>query len=388
MSVSRTEVEEGGALKPAKSKVSAPSRILATATQGAGGDDEARLRQLLEELSVDWFAFDRKSKRDSFFALLSRIRRTRPELVVMEGTGIAGGLALMLGRLLAGVPYVVSSGDAVGPFVASLRPMLGPLFGWYERALCRHAAGFIGWTPYLAGRALTYGTPRVMTAAGWAPFWLTAEQAIEARRRVRSELGIPDEAIVIGIVGSLAWNRRVGYCYGHELVRAVPRSGRQDVRGLVVGDGQGRARLEELAGASLGRSLILPGRVPRERVPEYLAAMDLASLPQSVDGVGSFRYTTKLSEYVAAGLPIVTGQIPLAYDLDGGWLWRLPGPSPWSERYVDALASLLAGLNAEDIARRRQAVPTNLAEFDRARQIARVTAFLNDLMEEAARTRG
>ena len=50
-------------------------------------------------------------------------------------------------------------------------------------------------------------------------------------------------------------------------------------------------------------------------MPNHLAAFDLASLPQSVDGVGSFRYTTKLSEYLAAGLPIVTGQIPAAYDL-------------------------------------------------------------------------
>ena len=43
---------------------------------------------------------------------------------------------------------------------------------------------------------------------------------------------------------------------------------------------------------------------------EFLAAFDLASLPQSVDRVGSFRYSTKLSEYLAAGLPIVTSQIP------------------------------------------------------------------------------
>ena len=61
--------------------------------------------------------------------------------------------------------------------------------------------------------------------------------------------------------------------------------------------------------------------------------MDVASLPQSVDGVGSFRYTTKLSEYLAARLPVVTGEIPLAFDLDDGWMWRLPGDAPWEERY-------------------------------------------------------
>ena len=45
-----------------------------------------------------------------------------------------------------------------------VRP-LGPVFGLYEHVLCRLAAGYIGWTPYLAGRAMTYGTKRVMTAA-------------------------------------------------------------------------------------------------------------------------------------------------------------------------------------------------------------------------------
>jgi hypothetical protein len=69
---------------------------------------------------------------------------------VMEGTG----LAVMIGRLLRGVPYLVSSGDAVGPFIATQWPLFEPVFLAYERLLCRWSAGFIGWTPYLTGRAL------------------------------------------------------------------------------------------------------------------------------------------------------------------------------------------------------------------------------------------
>ena len=140
-------------------------------------------------------------------------------------------------------------------------------------------------------------------------------------------------------MGSLGWHERAGYCYGAELVRAAARVERDDVFVLVVGDGSGRAHLEEIAGERLGRSVLLPGAVPREEVPLALAAMDVGSLPQSVDGVGAFRYTTKISEYLAANLPVVTGEIPLAYDLDEGWLWRLPGDSPWDERYLAALAT-------------------------------------------------
>jgi hypothetical protein len=126
--------------------------------------------------------------------------------------------------------------------------------------------------------------------------------------------------------------------------------------------------------------VILPGPVPRERIPDYLTAMDIASLPQSCDQLGSFRYSTKLPEYLAAGLPIITGQLPLAYDLDSGWMWRLAGDAPWDPRYVDALARLIDDLSPADLAARRAAVPLCLPLFDRESQIARVTAMIEDVL--------
>ena len=357
-------------------------RILALATQGAGGDDEARLLRLFANFSPEVFPFDRASKWRSLRKLVKRIFRQRPDLVFMEGTGLVGGLGLLLSRWLAGIPFVVSSGDAVGPFVAGQRPLLGPLFGLYERLLCRWSTGFIGWTPYLTGRALTFGAPRAMTAPGWAPYPLSAERHAASRMKIRQELRIETDDLVFGLVGSLAWTKRVDYCYGLELVQALNHTSRPKLKVLIVGDGTGRSRLEQDAGKRLGSSVILTGRVPRDQIPDYLAAMDAASLPQSVDQVGSFRYTTKLSEYLAVGLPIVTGQIPLAYDLGEGWLWRLPGKSPWDARYIQALASLMEGLSGAELNVKRVGVPRNLPEFDREAQIRRVTAWITDLLNE------
>ena len=338
-------------------------RVVAFATQGAGGNDEARLRALLANVPAEFFPFDRAHKLTSARLLLRELRRC--DLAVMEGTGIAGGLAL----LLSGAKYVVSSGDAVEPFVAAKQPLLGWLFALYERLLCRRAAGFIGWSPYLAGRALTFGARRAATAAGWAWFTGTGDRA-----GTRARLGIPAEALVIGIAGSLDWNPRVKYCYGYELARALPLVNSRDVRALIVGSGNGVEHLR-------GKNVILTGTVAREEIPDYLAAMDIASLPQSCDGVGSFRYTTKLSEYIAAGLPVVTGQLPLAYDLDGGWMWRLPGDAPWDLRYIEALAAVLNRATPEELSTRRAAVPRHCEIFDRARQVARITSFLHDILE-------
>jgi glycosyltransferase involved in cell wall biosynthesis len=354
--------------------------ILVFATQGSGHGEEVRIRDLLGRHGYELFPFDRKSKRKSGLRLLSTLKRDRPDLVVMEGTGSAGGMALIVARLLWGVPYVVSSGDAVAPFLAARKPLLGPFFRLYERLLCRLSAGFIGWTPYLVGRALTLGAPRGMTAAGWAPFPRTREELAAGRARVREKLGIPAQAIVFGIVGTLDWNERVGYCYGSELVRAALGLSRADVRVLVAGDGTGLARLKALAGDKLGSTILLPGRIPRDEVPDYLAAMDVGSLPQSVDGVGSFRYTTKLSEYFAASLPVVTGEIPLAYDLDSGWLWKLPGDAPWDERYVTSLRKLMETITDDQGRLKRERVPADSPAFDKGSQVERVSEFLRDLL--------
>jgi hypothetical protein len=351
-------------------------RVLCFATQGAEHGEHARIRELLESLNPIVWPFDRRRRIRSWWRLVREVSRRPPDIVVMEGTGTAGGLALLMLRLAQGTPYVVSVGDAVGPYIATRAPFARPAAALYERLLYRLSAGVIGWTPYLVGRALTFGARRAMTAPGWAPY----PAAPDARSTVRRRLGIPEETLVFGLAGSLHWHRRRRYCYGLELVRAVLRTERPDVRALIIGDGSGRERLAALAGDRLGSSVILPGHVPRPELPSYLAAIDVASLPQSVDGVGAFRYTTKISEYLEARLPIVTGQIPLAYDLDDGWLWRLPGDAPWDDGYVAALSRLMGTLSHEGLAERRERLPRRVALFDRERQQRQVSEFVRELV--------
>lgn len=363
--------------------VSAP-RILGFATQGVDSNDEDRLRCLLDRFDAEVVPFNRQAKLRTFRKLLTALRSGQHDLAVMEGSGVAGGFALMLSRLLFGRRYVVSSGDAIGPFLSARWPLFSPVFSTYEHLLYRLSDGFIGWTPYLVGRALTMGAPRAMTAPGWAPFAISEESKAEHRVRIRRQLGIPNGEIVIGIVGTIVWNPRPRYCYGLELIRAFQKVNRTDACAIIVGDGSGLETLKKLAGSEYGKRIFMPGRVSRQEVPAFLAAMDVASLPQSVDKIGSFRYTTKLSEYLAAGLPVITGQIPLGYDLDSGWLWRLRGSAPWGPLYLDALSELITGLNKQEITKRSCAAIRAAREFDRDSQVARVTAFINDLMTARA----
>jgi hypothetical protein len=65
--------------------------LLAFSTLGAGSNGEDRLLTPLRGLSVERFRFERSHKVESFRKLLAAIRRTRPSLAIMEGTGLAGG---------------------------------------------------------------------------------------------------------------------------------------------------------------------------------------------------------------------------------------------------------------------------------------------------------
>jgi len=349
-----------------------------------GSNEEDRLKAILKRFDAEVVPFNRQAKFCTFRQLLTMLRSGQHDLAVMEGSGVAGGFALILSRLLFGHRYVVSSGDAVGPFLSARWPLFSPVFSIYERLLYRLSDGFIGWTPYLVGRALTMGAPRAMTAPGWAPFPMSEERKAEHRAQIRLQLGIPKSAIVVGIAGAIVWSPRPQYCYGLELIRAFHKANRTDAYVIIVGDGTGLKTLKKLAGPEYGKRIFMPGWVPQREVPAFFAAMDVASLPQSVDKIGSFRYTTKLSEYLAAGLPVITGQTPLGYDLDSGWLWRLPGSAPWDPVYVNALTELITGLNKQEITERSSAALRAAREFDRESQVARVTAFISDLMNARA----
>jgi glycosyltransferase involved in cell wall biosynthesis len=109
------------------------------------------------------------------------------------------------------------------------------------------------------------------------------------------------------VVGKIA---RLAPLKGHEfLLNAAPAIVRRvpDVRFLLVGDGTLRQEIERTV-ASLGLTdrFLFAGMVPRDRVPFYLAAMDVI-------------VHTSLREGLARALPqaLLAGRPAVAYDIDG-----------------------------------------------------------------------
>lgn len=356
------------------------SKILVFATKGTSSNDEKRIIQLLQNFDLHIAVFRPNQKLQSCLEILREAKEIKPSLVAMEGTGVFGGLICLYLRIFKSIPFIFSSGDAIAPFLALNYPLLLPFTLLYEATLYRLCQGFIGWTPYLVGRALTFGAPRAMTAAGWVHFERSSEKLAESRKSIRNELGIPENAIVFGLLGAIAWNQTINYCYGYELVKAFQQIQRQDIYILIVGEGSGLKTLKDLAGTNLSNRIFLTGNVPLEKVLDYMAAMDVASLPQSVDGVGSFRYTTKICEYIAARLPTMISQVPVGYDVCEDWVWRLPGNKPWNSKYISEIANLMENITESEIHQKKQALPKYIPHFDPKLQVERVKNFIQDIL--------
>jgi glycosyltransferase involved in cell wall biosynthesis len=160
--------------------------------------------------------------------------------------------------------------------------------------------------------------------------------ALDAARpgsEIRRDLGLPEDATVVGLVGRLDhWGK------GHrELFAAIGQlRERFPLHALIVGGGR---RLAEVQQASA--DLNLADRVhflgPRTDVPDLLNAMDIFVLPSYSEGL-----SLALLEAMAAGLPVIATAVgstaEVVRDGDTGLLI----PPRDTAALADALARLLA----------------------------------------------
>ena len=360
------------------------TRILCIITGGAG--DGRRARRLMSTLPAEITYYDvdkNRPRRESFQELRALLQPGKWDLVFQEGTGIVGGLNLIRAGWRWGQPYVISSGDPIGGFFRTTRgPIYGAAFSVYERLLYRFSSAFVGWTPYLAGLALQLGAPRTVTIEGAVDLNTFVPFAAPEQKAVRAQYGIPEDHLVCGVVGSLTWSSSQQYCYGLELVEAIQHVQREDLTIFIVGDGDGRAVLERRIPSHLKDRVIFAGRVPAENVVEALNAMDIGFITQTLDGLGSFRLTTKLPEYLAAGLPVAMSPIPGFYDYlhDAGW--ALPAAHPASLAFHKETAAWLDSLSHEEIAqkaKRSRALAETHFDYETV-ILPRFQAFMVDLL--------
>lgn len=153
------------------------------------------------------------------------------------------------------------------------------------------------------------------------------------RAAVRRELGLPDSAFVVGMVG-----RMVDYKDPETLVRAARPLARRGLHVVLVGDGPERERLQSAAAdwpADEAAAVHWVGL--RSDVPRLLQGFDLFALTSRMEG-----HPLVLLEAMAAGLPVAAtavGGVPsIVREGVTGWLVPAGDAAGLQARFEVALA--------------------------------------------------
>jgi glycosyltransferase involved in cell wall biosynthesis len=229
-------------------------------------------------------------------------REQRPDIVHTHS-----GKAGILGRLAAkraGVPIITHT--IHGPSFGNFQNGLGNfIFRFAEKCAARATTHFIVVAGAMKNQYLAAGIGRpeqytkIFSGFALEPF-LASKNDLELRRK----LGIAPDDFVVGKIA------RLFKLKGHDDLFAVaPDLIRQNpkIKFLLVGDGEWRARFEQLTKSSgLEKHFIFSGLVPPDEVPKYVGIMDALVHLSLREGL-----PRALPQGLAAGKPVV------AYDCDG-----------------------------------------------------------------------
>ena len=164
----------------------------------------------------------------------------------------------------------------------------------------------------------------------------------EGRRRVRAELGLSDDAVLIGNLARLVAFK--GHTY---LLSAMQRllNAHPSARCAIAGDGELRDSLQSQVGAlGLSAQVTLLGH--RNDISDFLSACDIYAQP-SVD-FGGETFPVSVLNAMAAGRPIVASDVGdiryMVLDGDNGFLTK----DKQSRELADALSLLVADVSLRE----------------------------------------
>jgi len=131
---------------------------------------------------------------------------------------------------------------------------------------------------------------------------------IENRDTTREKYGWSSNEIIISTLGRMVYKK--GFS---QLIEIVPEliKGNKKIKVVIGGSGPlERVLKEKVTQMDLNNTVLFPGRIPWDEVPEFLASSDIFVLPSQRDKAGNLDgLPTVLLEAMACGLPCVVKNI-------------------------------------------------------------------------------
>lgn len=252
--------------------------------------------------------------------LVARAREEPFDLIhVMKPYYTSASAALFL-HLISGKPMVLECDDLEGKsgWSRSLgdEPLLEfkvHLVNLYERILPLLADAVVATSRALEDLFITYGVDRQRLF--YIPYSVQDYMTRKGNGSgIRAGLNVKGNPVAI-YCGALHPHN-----YDCDLLidaMEIVRERLPDARLLIVGDGGARPELERAAGERglLNGSIIFTGWVPRDEIPDYIAAADLGVVPMRDTPATRARGLSKVLEYLCQAKPVVIPGIGQAADL-------------------------------------------------------------------------
>jgi glycosyltransferase involved in cell wall biosynthesis len=233
------------------------------------------------------------------------MRRTRPTILHTHTAkaGAVGRIAALLTR--RGRPRVIVHTFHGHVFKGEFSPRVSRFFAWVERQLARRTTRLIAVSEEIRQDLIAFGVAPaerikvVRLGFELSRFAIEGQERDQIRRRTRERLGIPQDALVVGLIARIVKVKRVD----RFLAMARLLADREDVWFLIAGDGDMKAALERSDDAqALGGRLVWAGF--ERDIAAICFASDIVALSSDNEGT-----PVCLIEAQAAGVPVVTTDV-------------------------------------------------------------------------------
>ena len=245
------------------------------------------------------------------FQMLRKIAALRPSLIIVNDTSVYTGLLGFLCSKILRKKLLVDYNDLMGVYTLDL---IGKKMNGFFGTLLKHGLILVedtlvkgGWkvitiTDFIKNYAVSRGVRNELVVVPNGVDTTLFDPALVSGEGIRLKYGLSDNEKLCVYAG------RIEEVAGAKIILETARlleSKRSDIRFMLVGEGNSEL-VSELSNC---KNIILTGRVPKESVPEYIAAANCVFVPFPNTVASNGISPLKLFEALSMEKPVIASAI-------------------------------------------------------------------------------